>query len=416
MRARRRNIRVQGSLGRTNLLLPSLKEENEAGVVFRSSSESSSLSSARVLDDLLDPAQVELIKAREAMKKRKSDETLLALEKIQSRISYTIDEYEGRCPSMDVNLEAVEDTDHLYSLLNDPQERSKYQQKLTVFLVGYEEKCEDLEKVLGQLQDFFEEAQLGGMKNLLEEVEEEEMIDLDQATAELSGALTTAQNAVGKLVNIKKEINQLMNIVASYPGSGKGRNKMEKALMKAQSEVATFSKNLDEVQVNLEKSTKEASQLQIQLDAKTQEYAQLRKTADQVKLLQVGNEALKRDLGASEKTLQDSREELSNTKKLLMEKEKPSGTLDNAEKVKMEAELKEERSRYQDLMQEMKNINETHEKEIEALKQEHVVEEEEMKERFEEQLKSSTGRNLAVVEEGNDGEGSNDNVNGHKPP
>lgn len=335
-----------------------------------------------------DPARLELAKAEEARRKRHCDETLLALEKIQKRIKYTITEYEGTrreaSAGASINVELVDDPNQLFDLLIDPTVRSKYHQRLTVFLMGYEEKHEELEGVLGQLQDFFLETQAGGTAGLLEKVEEEEL-DLDEATKALSGALSTAQSAVKKLVGIKKEMNQLMSIVAAYPNTNKGRKKMEKALLKAQEEVATFSKNFDEVETSLKESTEKCSQLQVQLDVKTKECTTLRTTADKAKLLQVGNDKLKRELDTVEKALKESREELS------MVKDQPpaiESLSDKKRTAELESALEQEIVKCQKLTAELDLLAQTHKEEMEVVKAEYEVESNEVRGRFEDQLKS----------------------------
>jgi predicted nucleic acid-binding Zn-ribbon protein len=334
-----------------------------------------------------DPAKLELAKAEEARRRRKCNETLLALEKIQGRIDYTITEYEGLSgQESDANakLELIEDANQLFRLLADPSMRAKYRQKLTVFIVGYEEKREELEGVLGQLHEFFEETKAGGTSDLLEEVSAEEL-DLDKATEELSSALTTAQSAVKRLVGIKKEMNHLVSIVAAYPDTNKGRKNMEKALMKAQDEVTAFSKNLDEVQAALKSSTEKCSQLQVQLDAKNQECGKLRKSADQVKLLQVGNEKLKRELAEAEKNLKETQDYLSEAKK---SQQVVVQTTDTKQVSDLEVALAAQKSEHEKVVAEMEALVQSHAKSIEELKAEHEAESNEVRGRFEDQLKS----------------------------
>ena len=343
-----------------------------------------------------DPATLELAKAAEAKQRRKRDETLLALEKIQGRIDYTISEFEGSKggqgdrngeQNTDVNFAMIQDSNQLYELLADPKVRSRYRQKLTVFIVGYEEKHDELESVLGQLHDFFEETQAGGTGDLLKEVAGEEL-DLDKATKELGAALSTAQNAVKKLVGIKKEMDQLMSIVAAYPDTSKGRKKMEKALMKAQEEVATFSNSLDEVQTSLKQSTEKCSQLQVQLDVKNQECTKLRTTADQVKLLQVGIEKLKRELDEAKTALKMSQEELSVAKSKPQPVVAMTQEVDSKYVAELKAELELEKSKIQQLVADMDVLVENHKSEMEAMKREHETESNEVRGRFEDQLRS----------------------------
>lgn len=383
--------RISSKLACIGISLPSVRELGSSAPHNPTPNSPSTRSHVHIFER--DPATLELAKAAEAKERRKRDETLLALEKIQARIDYTISEFEGlkgsknREQDTDVNLEMIQDSNQLYELLADPKVRSQYRQKLTVFIVGYEEKHDELENVLGQLQDFFEETQAGGTGDLLKEVAGEEL-DLDQATKELGEALSTAQNAVKKLVGIKKEMDQLMSIVASYPDTSKGRKKMEKALLKAQEEVATSSNSLDEVQTSLNQSTEKCSQLQVQLDVKNQECTKLRTTADQVKLLQVGIEKLKRELDEANTALKNSQEELS------VAKSKPQSVVtinqeaDNKYVAELKAELELEKSKIQQLVADMDLLVENHKSEMEAMKREHEAESNEVRGRFEDQLRS----------------------------
>lgn len=364
--------------------LPSVTEEE------KSTEEVSSLNGPNSQVHIFerDPARLELAKAEEARRRRKRDETLLALEKIQDRIDYTITEYEDltrKDSESNTSFEMVEDANQLFRILSDPKMRTKYYQKLTVFIVGYEEKHEEMEQVLGQLHEFFEETRAGGTDNLLQEVAAEEL-DLEAATEKLAGALATAQNAVKKLVDIKKEMNHLISIVSAYPDTSKGRKNMEKALMKAQEEVATVSKNLDEVQITLKTSTEKCSQLQVQLDAKNQECTKLRKSADQARLLQVENDIMKRELEAAKKNLTETQESLSEAKKSQQATAVPSSNTKQV--VDLEVALAAEKSKYEKVVAEIEALVQNHAKEMEELKAEHEAESNEVRGRFEDQLKS----------------------------
>ncbi len=374
--------------------LESLKEEDEKDMHQQPVPKPTPLLSTAMPVHIFesDPARLELAKAQEATRKRQAAETLLALEKIQKRIDYAIAEYEGTKLSKEVdtnvNLDVVEDPNRLFDLLTDPKVRSKYHQKLSVFILGYEEKQEELEGVLGQLQDFFMENQGRGTEELVERAEEEEL-ELDEATKVLGGALATAQNSVEKLVKIKKELTHLVAIVSAYPDTNKGRKKMEKALLKAQENVATLSKNLEDVQGSLKES---CSQLQVQLDVKTEECTKLRKTVDEVKLLKVGNDKLKRELGDAEKALKESQKELSEVKSQLktqtQTQQPEESQLDKKKMAELEEELKQEREKYHKLVAEMENLSQAHQSEMEVLKAEHEAESSELRGRFEDQLKS----------------------------
>ena len=346
------------------------------------------------LDPLKDPAKQVLMKADEAKKKRKQEETKIALEKIHDRIDYTIQEYESSEVKSkdDVNLEVLEDPAQLYELLSDSRTRSKYQQKLTVFLVGYEEKCEHRERILTSLQDFFVETEVGGTKLLLEEIETDE-IDFESATAGLESALDTAQTAARKLLEIKREMGQLVAIFAAYPDTKKGRKKMEKALLKAQEEVSELTASLEEVQRELEGSSDKCGQLQKQIDLKNVECANLRKTAEQVKMLQVSNDSLKNEIKLVKNELERTQAELTETKDMVPSTSKVvvdnSTIAQNQERIEeLQRLLEEERLKNQDIVHEMDSVGERHRSELEALVSEHEAEVMDMRGRYEEQLKS----------------------------
>ena len=356
-------------------------------------------------DPFSDPAKLVLMRAQEAKHKRKQAEVQIALEKIQDRVSYTLNEYEGpkfKTPSemdatststkAEVNLEVVEDPAYLYELLGDSFMKSKYQQRLTIFIVGYEEKCENREKILTSLQDFFLETEAGGTQNLLDQVEREE-INLDDATSGLESALNTAESAAQKLLAIKQEMGKLIAIVAAYPDTKKGRKKMEKALLKAQEEVESLSSTLETVQSELELTKEQTSQLQQHVEVKTQECSKLRKEADKVKLLQVGKEKLTNDLKAAQSEIELLKKELEDTKTLVptnseMLVKTTTIAMDRKKIQELESELVQQKEAYQSLLTDKDNLEAEHKLEVEAINDDFEADMEEMRASYEEQLKS----------------------------
>ena len=370
-------------------------------------------------DLLKDPAKLVLVKAEEAQRNRKQAETRIALEKIHDRIQCTLDDFEGPVSDekklkSDVNLEVVEDPAQLYDLLSDSRLRSKYQQNFTVFIVGYEEKCETRERVLGSLQEFFEETQSGGTQMLLDELESEE-IDFDEVTAGLESAMDTAQNAAEKLIKIKKDMSQLIAIVAAFPDTKKGRKKMEKALLKAQEEIEELTSSLNEVKGDMEQSQEKCVHLQQQLEVKTQECAKLRPLADKTKLLQVSNDSAKKELEKLQSTLKTVEEELRETKKLVPSErdglaKAAAMAVDQGKIDELENQLQQERERYNSLLAEREELANVHQTKIDVLKAEHEAEVEEMRSRYEEQMKSLIEDDLFDEEDERElgGEGSED--------
>ena len=358
-------------------------------------------------DPLKCPAGVVLRKVEEAQRNRKQAETRLALEKIHDRIQFTLNNFEGPLEEAekrksDVNLEVV-DPAQLYDLLSDSRLRSKYQQNFTVFIVGYEEKCENREMLLTSLQEFFEETQSGGTQSLLDKLESEE-IDFDEVTSGLESAMDTAQNAAEKLLKIKKDMSQLIAIVGAYPDTKKGRKKLEKALLNAQEEVDGLTTSLNEVRSELEQNQERCEQIQKQLDFKTQECAKLRPMADKTRLLQVSNDSLKKEVTSLQASLAKAEEDLTDAKKRIPTKETfakaAAVVMDQGKINQLETKLAEERERNSGLKAEMEAAWSEHQAALESLRAEHEVEIPEMRGRYEEQMKSLMEDDIFGDEEG----------------
>ena len=341
---------------------------------------------------VLDPAQKVLLLTEEAKKRRKQEETQLQLNKIHDRIEYTLKEYEAHPNAAsiegEVKFELLEDPVQLYGLLSDTRLRAKYQQHLTVFIVGFEEKCENREKVLQSLQDFFTETQAGNTQQVLAEISADE-VNLDEATVGLNSAMETAQNAASKLLKIKQEMGQPFAIFSTYPDTKKGRKKIEKALLKAQEEVETLSTTLQTVHRDQEQSKEKCSQLQKQIEAKSAECTKLKQTGDHLKKLQMTNDSLKAELATIQSALMKAQEDLASAKRVPSETiVKESVKVDEGKIRELEAQLVREREDHQRLIAERTEMEADFQSKLKALQMEHDGEVQEMRGRFEEQLKS----------------------------
>ena len=361
-------------------------------------------------DPFEDPAKLVLLQAEEAKRNRKREEMRIGLEKIHDRVKYALNNFEGpfdeakklSTSSSDVNLKVVDDPVQLYGLLSDPRLRFKYQQSLTLFIVGYEEKCEEREKTLASLQEFFEETQYGGTEMLLDELESEE-INVDEVTSCLESAMDTAQNAAEKLLAIQKEIGQRMAVAAMYPDTKKGKKRLEKALLKSQEEVDGLTASLDELRKELEQKESKCVQLQKQVDLKTQECAKLKPMADKAKSLQENNDSLQKEQARLQVALDKAEKSLkeASSSKFIPEK-KPTAiaaVVDDGRIGELERKLAEEQEKLKSLQTEMEALSSKHKRELEDLKAHHEVEVEEMRGRYEEQMKSLMEDDLFDEEE-----------------
>ena len=360
------------------------------------------LSGVHSSSSFLDPTDRAILQASESKVRRKKEETRVELEKIQERIHYTLSEYQPE-PSAalednakEVDLHAIESPEELYRLLADVRLRTKYQQQVAMLLLGHETALEDRERLLQSIHEFFQETQAGNTTQLLEELAAEE-IDFAQATAQLESALRTAQSAGERLLEIQRDMGQLFAIVQAFPDTKKGRKKLEKALLKAQEEVELTQNQLQAVQGELEGSKEKTNRLQKQVDVKTMECERLRKTATQVEQLQRTNAGLQAEMARAKEDLQRVKVELERerqerltlqakkeeVKQVVLEVEK-----DNGRVKELEAALEAEKTVVGQLETKMEAKEDEFREEKEALVAEHEAEIQEMRGRYEEQMKS----------------------------
>ena len=350
-------------------------------------------------DPFLDPAHQVLLTAEEAKSNRKKEETMIELEKIQNRIDYTLTEFEGTSTKSDgelgeessnVNFEVIEDPVKLYEMLSDTRTRARYQQHLTVFVVGFEEKCEKRERLLSSLEEFFSATQAGGTERLLAQVASEE-VDFEEVTSGLESALSTAQNAAQRLLDIKQEMSKLIAIVAAYPDTKKGRKKLEKALLKAQEDFENANSVIEELHGELSQGKEWSNQLQKQVELKSIECSKLRKTTEQMKAIQAENSALKSELASVQSALKKANNELEQ-KSMMPSVSKMLATevikVDETKVRELEEEILKEKEACESLAQAKSELEAKLNADIDALKSDHEAEFLEMRNRYEEQLKS----------------------------
>ena len=261
-------------------------------------------------ENIIDPAKLVFLDVKQNKINRLQNETSEKLEEIKGRVDAIVSEYEcvrrkEKLKSSDktentIVLGILDDSDELYHLLADPGLRSEHSQNLETFIMEYEQKCEQLERVLSQLQDFFIEMQAGDTQQLLDQVTKDE-IDLEKTTAALDVALGAASLSMKKLWGIKEKMDHHLAHVTIDRDTNK-RKKRRKSLLNAQGEVKMEEK--------LQKTTDRCTQLQVQLDEKTQECTRLSGINDELKQLQVSNKAIIKELEVAQDAFQNELEQV----------------------------------------------------------------------------------------------------------
>ncbi|KAM3924752.1 uncharacterized protein RB166_008096 [Leptodactylus fuscus] len=113
------------------------------------------------------------------------------------------------------DMELMENMEELENILQDQDQKKKYQQKLTVFIVGFQETCGQRRHLLTQLQEFF------SIYSNMEEVEGDQClgqphVDLDGIAFQVTGAVRSAEAATSRLTELHKIVmSQLSHAVSA---------------------------------------------------------------------------------------------------------------------------------------------------------------------------------------------------------
>ena len=359
--------------------------------------ESSSLLSVTKVKPFDSLAEKILLKCEASRNERKRNETREELQKIQERISFSIDQYEyssrkalelfeENSSDGDGHVEVIEDPAQLYEILSDARKRAQYKQKFTVFIVGYEEKCENREKLLRQVEDFFMETKASNITRLVDEISSDhDEYNFDDALATMSNALESTSEALAKLQKLQQDISQVFAVYAAFPNDKKGRKKLEKALLKAQEECDKLNSSLINVQDELDQTKEKAKKLQKQLDSKNSEIAKLHKLVEEIKSLKETNQSLQRELKEANELLLKARQENEKLKKIELSSVSVSIS---PEYLKLKAELERQKELYEQSTNEHQAKEAALISEIETVKENYEGEIMELRDKFEEQMKS----------------------------
>ncbi|CAC5411825.1 unnamed protein product [Mytilus coruscus] len=310
------------------------------------------------------PAQAILDKNARSVAQRIADETREELEKVLERVEHIYDSYENSMELIfqtqnSANMEYVNDINELEEIMKDQIKKRKYQQGLTIFIVGYENVCGQRLKLLQHVNEFF-------MENSKSYEEEDWFpktpdLDLDDVAEQVDESLNKAEDLANRLGEINQEmVNWLSNYAINKASSkalafvdakrslsfmNEGKKKLEKALEKAKEDLASLSEKLHNLQLDLEDKESKYQDLLKMLENKNLE-TQKYKTAAEI----------------AKKKIQELQEVVDKNKS-------------KTEEVKRE-------------------IEKFHETQIVAITQAHAAEIDAMKNEFEEELKKAKGTNV----------------------
>lgn len=396
----KRKIKKNGSL-EPRFDIVGLSDMDRASI--EETSQKSKEKARNALQDL-DPAEKFLFLAEETKKKRQREEVQSALSKIQQRVNSTLNDYESPetkskseidLADAEANIESIEDPVRLYEVLRNSQQRSKYLQKLSVLIYGFEKKCQNREQLLSSLYDFFSENQAENPQKLFDDLEETEF-DFSGATSGLQSAMNTAQEAARRLLAIKQEMSKLVVISTTYPDNKKGRKKIENALLKAQDNVNTLSNSLAKVQTELKDSTSQVKELQEQIELRNKECSTLRSDVNKSRFLEVAKEKMSKELKAAQEEIKILRVQIQDSKRVMTPK------ISSKDQSMIEDKFAK------DLLFEKEKLQNEHTKNLKEAEDGFKAEIEKIKAQYEKQLKKQQDERRLLMQQKNKRKSSND--------
>ncbi|XP_078480067.1 uncharacterized protein LOC144741384 isoform X2 [Lampetra planeri] len=207
-------------------------------------------------------------------KNRQLGETKEELERIKCRVDATVEAYEESSRQVfdsyksRTSMTFLEDLDQLEGLLSNVLDRKRYEQQVTVFIVGFQETCDQQEQVLTQLQEFF--SKNSRFPSDYEETVDRDVLDFDDSTEKVQEALLSAENATQRMLELSKEMMSYLSILDSK-GTKKGRKRIEKSLNQAKDDVNQLTEKLLAAYKGMEQNDENLKALLKQNEIKTLE-------------------------------------------------------------------------------------------------------------------------------------------------
>ncbi|KAK1160962.1 COP1-interactive protein 1-like [Acipenser oxyrinchus oxyrinchus] len=212
----------------------------------------------------------------------RKEQTRDELEKIKRRVQHTVQAFElaNNRPSLEslqqANMQFVEDMAHLEVIVWDQVNKKKYQQQMTVFIVGYQQLCGERKHILSQLNEFFiQNAKLGEEDSI--STSEDMDIELDDVAMQVKDALSAAERATIRLAEISQEIISYMSSTAISNTQKsvlclsplcRSRSRLDKAVNQAREDILQLTGKLLQTQADLENKDERLKELLKQNEAK----------------------------------------------------------------------------------------------------------------------------------------------------
>ncbi|XP_078415406.1 uncharacterized protein LOC144691231 [Cetorhinus maximus] len=299
-----------------------------------------------------EPAWTVLQKTTHVQRCRKVEELKEELERIKRRVSFVMDDYEReRKPVQAIfgrtNVQFVDDPNELKEALLDSIERQIYQNQMTIFIVGYQEACDERHLVLSHLNEFFSK-HIGFFMSEEERLTELDELECEEISERVDEALSSAQHATWHLAELNQKIINYTNTAVLNKDNKKRKRKIEKAPNRTKEEIQKMTAKLVSTQSDLEEIELKMKELMKLNEVKNLECMHFK---SQVEITKKNMEMIQQELKSQKVLLDHQSKELEHLRKQLQEAHEKEKLQPQAASVALENEKQQEpfREQYDEL-------------------------------------------------------------------
>ncbi|CAD5118519.1 DgyrCDS7212 [Dimorphilus gyrociliatus] len=280
--------------------------------------------SITILDRGDGAAQAVLDRNARSLAKRIADETRDELHQVLNRVDKIYGNFElGEqliTASQPTNTEYLNDVSELEELLKDQVKKKKYQQQITIFIVGYENVCGQKLRLLQQVNDFF-------MENAHHIDDDDQAaisspdLEMDDVAEAIDESLQKAKELAQRLAELNKEMVEHMYQYAQAKASNnpaqlqmwqeaRGKKSLEKKLEKTKDDLAALSEKLQQAMNEIETKEDKIQQLYKQVELKNMEAQRFKAAAEVGKKNTSENEGLRDEIERKNQLIKDMKLQL----------------------------------------------------------------------------------------------------------
>ncbi|KAL8615078.1 hypothetical protein ACOMHN_013612 [Nucella lapillus] len=358
--------------------------------------------SISILDRGDAPAQAVIDRNARSMAQRVADDTKDELEKVMTRVETIYSSFEDSEQAYNTsNMEYIQDIAELEEIMKDQVKKKKYQQQVTIFIVGFSDVSGQKFRLLQQVNEFFTENS--------NNIEGEDWfpsspdLDLEEVGDKIEDSLQVARVLSHRLGDLNKEMVDFMANYAEKRASNKGKKKMEKALLQAKEDMQALAEKLQAVQADLmEKDDKLQTNFK-QLEAKNLEVQKFRTAAELAKKALQETKELQEAVAERDLKILDQRQQLTRMEVDLAQ----SNHLKERSQTKLSSVSEETQQRVNILQKEVdeqktmadnlkRDLSQFHDEQLAALREVHQQDMEDLKKQHAEQIKALSGVSMGT--------------------